>query len=114
VDACSLLTRALATAAPHPLCSPPHRSDRSTRGDDTIATSTVATAQGPVATGSLGATLMHEHIVTRSPGVPENWRHLFDPPPLLAGAEGNMADLYARRIRTRGDPPPVEPGRDLD
>ena len=39
---------------------------------------TVETALGPVATADLGPTLMHEHIVTRSPGVHENWPHLFD------------------------------------
>ena len=35
-------------------------------------TTTVDTARGPVATADLGPTLMHEHIVTRSPGVQEN------------------------------------------
>ena len=39
---------------------------------------TVETALGPVATAELGPTLMHEHIVTRSPGVQENWPHLWD------------------------------------
>ena len=39
---------------------------------------TVDTALGPVATAELGPTLMHEHIVTRSPGVHENWPHLFE------------------------------------
>ena len=38
---------------------------------------TVETALGPVATDALGPTLMHEHIVTRSPGVHENWPPLF-------------------------------------
>ena len=38
---------------------------------------TVETALGLVATAALGPTLMHEHIVTRSPGVHENWPHLF-------------------------------------
>ena len=33
---------------------------------------TVETARGPVATAEFGPTLMHEHIVTRSPGVHEN------------------------------------------
>ena len=40
-------------------------------------TTTVETALGPVPTAELGATLMHEHIVTRSPGVQENWPHLW-------------------------------------
>ncbi len=34
---------------------------------------TVETARGPVATAELGPTLMHEHIVTRSPGVHEHF-----------------------------------------
>jgi predicted metal-dependent phosphotriesterase family hydrolase len=36
---------------------------------------TVETALGPIATTELGPTLMHEHIVTRSPGLQENWPH---------------------------------------
>jgi phosphotriesterase-related protein len=84
------------------------------QGDDAIATSTVATALGPVATTGLGATLMHEHIVTRSPGVHENWPHLFDRPAILEGAERKMADLYARGIRTIVDLTTVDLGRDID
>ena len=41
-------------------------------------TTTVDTALGPIPTAELGPTLMHEHIVTRSPGVQENWPHLWD------------------------------------
>ena len=37
---------------------------------------TIQTALGSVATAQLGPTLMHEHIVTRSHGVHENWPHL--------------------------------------
>jgi predicted metal-dependent phosphotriesterase family hydrolase len=33
---------------------------------------TVDTALGRISTGELGPTLMHEHIVTRSPGMHEN------------------------------------------
>ena len=36
-------------------------------------TTTVETARGPIATAELGPTLMHEHVVTRSPGVQENF-----------------------------------------
>ena len=61
---------------------------------------TVETALGPVATDALGPTLMHEHIVTRSPGVQENWPHLWDRASILALAEKKMADLHARGIRT--------------
>src|SRR5712691_13321234 len=58
---------------------------------------TVETALGPIATTELGPTLMHEHIVTRSPGVHENWPHLF-----------------ARGIRTIVDLTTVDLGRDID
>jgi phosphotriesterase-related protein len=75
---------------------------------------TVETALGPVATAGLGPTLMHEHIVTRSPGVQENWPHLFDRPAILAMAERKMADLYDRGIRTIVDLTTVDLGRDID
>jgi phosphotriesterase-related protein len=57
---------------------------------------TVETALGPVATTELGPTLMHEHVVTRSPGVQENWPHLWDRNAILTIAERKMADLYTR------------------
>src|SRR5215468_8758255 len=75
---------------------------------------TVETALGPVATTELGPTLMHEHIVTRSPGVHENWPHLFDRAGILAIAERKMADLYARGIRAIVDLTTVDLGRDTD
>ena len=74
---------------------------------------TVETAQGSIATAELGPTLMHEHIVTRSPGVQENWPHLWDRPEILAIAEKKMADLYARGIRTIVDLTTVDLGRDI-
>ena len=57
---------------------------------------------------------MHEHIVTRSPGVHENWPHLFDRDAILAIAERKMADLYSRGIRTIVDLTTVDLGRDID
>ena len=75
---------------------------------------TVETALGPIATDVLGPTLMHEHIVTRSPGVHENWPHLFPRDAILALAERKMADLYARGIRTVVDLTTVDLGRDID
>ena len=74
---------------------------------------TVETALGPVATADLGPTLMHEHIVTRSPGVQENWPHLWDRNGILAIAERKMADLYGRGIRTIVDLTTVDLGRDI-
>jgi phosphotriesterase-related protein len=75
---------------------------------------TVETALGPVATAELGPTLMHEHVVTRSPGVQENWPHLWDRNAILALAEGKMADLHRRGIRALVDLTTVDLGRDID
>ncbi|TMQ19306.1 MAG: phosphotriesterase-related protein, partial [Candidatus Rokuibacteriota bacterium] len=74
----------------------------------------VETALGAVPTAELGPTLMHEHIVTRSPGVHENWPHLFDRDGILAIAERKLADLHARGIRSIVDLTTVDLGRDID
>ena len=74
---------------------------------------TVETARGPVATTELGPTLMHEHIVTRSPGVQENWPHLWDRPGIIALAEKKLGDLHQRGIRTIVDLTTVDLGRDI-
>ena len=79
-----------------------------------MPTTQVETATGPLATAELGPTLMHEHIVTRSPGVQENWPHLWDRAGILSLAERKMADLHARGIRTIVDLTTVDLGRDLD
>src|SRR5436309_85347 len=76
-------------------------------------TTTVDTALGPVSTADLGPTLMHEHIVTRSPGVQENWPHLWDRDSILVIAERKMADLYQRGIRSIVDLTTVDLGRDI-
>src|SRR5262245_39800298 len=74
---------------------------------------TVDTARGPLATSALGPTLMHEHIVTRSPGVQENWPHPWDRAEILQIAERKMTDLHARGIRTIVDLTTVDLGRDI-
>jgi phosphotriesterase-related protein len=75
---------------------------------------TVETARGPVETAQLGPTLMHEHVVTRSPGVQENWPHLWDRNSILDLAEHKLADLYRRGIRSLVDLTTVDLGRDID
>jgi phosphotriesterase-related protein len=75
---------------------------------------TVETARGPVETAQLGPTLMHEHVVTRSPGVQENWPHLWDRNSILDIAERKLADLYRRGIRSLVDLTTVDLGRDID
>jgi phosphotriesterase-related protein len=74
---------------------------------------TVETVRGPVPVADLGPALMHEHIVTRSPGVQENWPHLWDRAAILTLAERKMADLYSRGIRTIVDLTTVDLGRDI-
>jgi phosphotriesterase-related protein len=76
--------------------------------------STVQTALGAIATAELGPTLMHEHIVTRSPGVQENWPHLWDREAIVALAERKMTDLHARGIRSIVDLTTVDLGRDIE
>ena len=71
---------------------------------------TVETALGSLATAQLGPTLMHEHIVTRSPGVHENWPHLFERNAILAMAQQKLADLHTRGIRTIVDLTTVDLG----
>src|SRR5262249_7894780 len=74
---------------------------------------TVETALGPIATTELGPTLMHEHIVTRSPGVQENWPHLWDRAEILKIADRKLAELHGRGIRTIVDLTTVDLGRDI-
>ena len=76
--------------------------------------STVETARGPIDTAELGPTLMHEHVVTRSPGVQENWPHLWDREGILALAERKLSELHGRGIRTIVDLTTVDLGRDID
>jgi phosphotriesterase-related protein len=75
---------------------------------------TVETARGPVETAQLGPTLMHEHVVTRSPGVQENWPHLWDRNSILDIAERKLSELHRRGIRSLVDLTTVDLGRDID
>jgi phosphotriesterase-related protein len=75
---------------------------------------TVETARGPVEIAQLGPTLMHEHVVTRSPGVQENWPHLWDRNSILDIAERKLSELHRRGIRSLVDLTTVDLGRDID
>lgn len=74
----------------------------------------VQTVNGAIDTADLGWTLMHEHIMTRSPGVYENWPHLFDRDAALAIAERKLTALYERGVRTLVDLTTVDLGRDIE
>ena len=76
---------------------------------------TVETALGPVATAELGPTLMHEHVVTRSPGVQENWPRLWDRNGILDIAERKIRpSCTSSGIRSIVDLTTVDLGRDID
>jgi phosphotriesterase-related protein len=73
----------------------------------------VPTARGPIDTTQLGATLMHEHVFTRSPGVFEAWPHLWDKEAEVANAVKIFRDLKAAGIDTIVDLTTVDLGRDV-
>ena len=62
---------------------------------------------------SLAEAADNEHIVTRSPGVHENWPHLFDRDGILRIAEAKMTELHGRGIRAIVDLTTVDLGRDI-
>ena len=74
---------------------------------------TVHSATGPLDTSQLGVTLMHEHVVVRSPGVWENWPHLFNREEALARATDTLAEAKAAGVQTIVDLTTVDLGRDV-
>ncbi len=75
---------------------------------------TVNTVRGPVDTAGLGQTLMHEHIILRTPGIKENWPHLWDGAAAASTARERLKELEARPISTLVDVTPPDIGRDVD
>jgi len=74
---------------------------------------TVNTVRGPIDTSQLGATLMHEHVFNRSPGVFEAWPHLWDPDEEVARAVKTFQEVKANGIDTIVDLTTVDLGRDV-
>jgi phosphotriesterase-related protein len=72
----------------------------------------VNTVRGALYTGKLGATLMHEHVFSRSPGVFEAWPHLWDREEQIALAVKTFSELKAQGIDTIVDLTTVDLGRD--
>ena len=75
---------------------------------------TINTVKGPLDTSKLGATLMHEHVFTRSPGVFEAWPHLWDQKGEIERAVKTFRDLKAAGIDTIIDLTTVDLGRDAE
>lgn len=74
----------------------------------------VPTTTGPVDTSSLGFTLMHEHVFTRSPGVFEAWPHLWDRAAEIERAVSTFRELKREGVDTIVDLTTVDLGRDVE
>ena len=74
---------------------------------------TVQTANGPIESAALGATLMHEHIFTISPGVFENWPDAWDRAAVKTSAIQKLEDVKAHGVDTVVDLTTVDLGRDV-
>ncbi|NMN96259.1 phosphotriesterase family protein [Antrihabitans stalactiti] len=67
-------------------------------------TSTVETVRGPVATDTLGKTLMHEHVFVLTPDSQANWNTDWDEQARVADAVERLHALAATGISTIVDP----------
>jgi phosphotriesterase-related protein len=74
---------------------------------------TVNTVAGPVDTNDLGFTLMHEHIVVRSPGLAENFPSIWDRQAEIDRAVGRLSDVKSRGVKTLVDLTTADTGRDI-
>ncbi|MXW24848.1 MAG: phosphotriesterase [Dehalococcoidia bacterium] len=73
---------------------------------------TIPTAAGAIDHTELGATLMHEHVFIRSPGVFEAWPELWDRDAEVANAVERFRELKAAGIDSIVDLTTIDLGRD--
>jgi phosphotriesterase-related protein len=73
----------------------------------------VSTVAGPVDTSELGFTLMHEHILVRSPGVIENFPSVWDRQAEIERAVERLSGVKSRGIGTMVDLTTADQGRDV-
>jgi phosphotriesterase-related protein len=74
----------------------------------------VNTVLGPVDAGSLGTTLMHEHVFVRTPDVATNWPTGWDRRARLAQAVEHLRELAQAGVATIVDLTVVGLGRDIE
>ncbi|MEX2237371.1 MAG: phosphotriesterase-related protein [Dehalococcoidia bacterium] len=60
----------------------------------------VNTVRGPIDTSDLGFTLMHEHVIITTEGVPETWPSLFDEEHRVKQAVEKLKKAYDAGVRT--------------
>jgi phosphotriesterase-related protein len=73
----------------------------------------VETVQGPVDSGELGLTLIHEHLRFRDEAVAENWPGAYDAEGELQAAIEATEAAIAQGVRTIVDPTAMFGGRDV-
>ena len=73
----------------------------------------INTMKGPVDTADLGFMLMHEHVFVRTPGVLENWPHLWDRDAEIEGAVKKLNQAKAAGVDSILDLTTVDLGRDI-
>ena len=73
----------------------------------------VNTVLGPIETSRLGFTLMHEHIVTQSPGLRDNWPETFDRGFAVQRGIDKLREAMAAGIDTLVDLTTIDLGRDI-
>ena len=73
----------------------------------------VNTVSGPVETSELGFTLMHEHVIVKSPGVVENFPSVWNRAEEMERAVTLLRDLAARGVKSIVDAT-ADTGRDIE
>ncbi len=73
----------------------------------------VETVRGPVEVGSLGPTLMHEHVFVLNEEIRRNYPSYWDEDERVAGAVARLSALAGRGCQTIVDPTVVGLGRDI-
>jgi phosphotriesterase-related protein len=73
----------------------------------------VSTVSGPLDVSQLGFTLMHEHVLVKSPGMVENFPSVWDREAEMQKAAAKLRDVAARGVKTIVDCTTVDLGRDI-
>ncbi|MBI2172071.1 MAG: phosphotriesterase-related protein [Chloroflexi bacterium] len=74
---------------------------------------TIQSVLGPVDTGDLGFTLMHEHVLSSSAGVKYTYPELVNRPWLTESVIADLREAAAEGLRTFVDVTPFDLGRDV-
>ena len=74
----------------------------------------VQTALGAVDSADLGVTLVHEHLVLASPGLPHQYPWLYDREQLVAHAAAELIEAREAGVGTIVDVTPPDLGRDIE